>query len=383
MTASTSSNEESSRQAATRVFAGHVIPFSSLLLFCLLPTATALANDTPVRVSAAFVDPGAFIPGLYPAKRSVTETDVRAKVNALNAVGIKTIVITYVHYISNKWGPFYPSEIPELKKFANPLKFDLVKTIMEQADKNGQSVMLGIGRGGDPLLTYNGCKDAKRLRAGRLLAEKVVRELHGRYAARHRCFGGWYLTHECRDIRYASAYYNPVADLCHKLTSGQPVMIAPDGSPVADTKVIAESDVDIFSYQDAVGAGFVPGPKERYSYDPEKRLAKLDEVFQKYARWHAKNPKKQIWADVELWQMDGPKYTGAYPADWSRVERQLEAVRKHVSKIIVYEAGGFLESPGSDVELGGKRAVKLYQAYQTSLGGKKTDRSTALGATWQ
>jgi hypothetical protein len=102
----------------------------------------------------------------------VTEADVRAKIDAMNAIGIDTIVITYVESIGNKWGAFYPSSVKELNQFPNPLGFDLVETIMSQADKNHQFVMLGIGRGGDPFLTYNGCNDPTRLKAAHSLAEK-------------------------------------------------------------------------------------------------------------------------------------------------------------------------------------------------------------------
>jgi hypothetical protein len=227
--------------------------------------------------------------------------------------------------------------------------------------------MLGIGRGRDPLLTYDGCDDPARLKAARSLAEKVVRELHRQYVARHGCFAGWYITHECRDIRYASPYYNYMSDLCHRLTPDRPVMIAPDGSPVADSNVISASHVDIFAYQDAVGAGFVPPPEERYSFDPEKRLSNLSTIFREYASWHANNPEKQIWATVEIWQMDGPEYTKAYPADWSRVQRQIDAVKNHVSRIVIYEFGGFMEAPDSDVELGGPGAVQLFDAYRKTL----------------
>lgn len=126
--------------------------------------------------------------------------------------------------------------------------------------------------------------------------------------------------------------------------------------------------VDIFAYQDAVGAGFVPPPEEHYSFDPEKRLSTLSKLFKEYASWHADNPEKQIWADVEIWQMDGPEYTKAYPADWSRVERQIDAVKNHVSRIVVYEFGGFMETPESDVSLGGPRAVRLFDACRRAIG---------------
>ncbi|MCP4784853.1 MAG: hypothetical protein GY903_21935 [Fuerstiella sp.] len=65
--------------------------------------------------------------------------------------------------------------------------------------------------------------------------------------------------------------------------------------------------------------------------------------------------------------MDGPEYTNAYPADWSRVKRQIAAVRPHVSQIMIYESGGFLESVDSVAELGGPRAIQLFRDYRESV----------------
>lgn len=338
-----------------------------LALLALCRSRAVAAERLALPVRSAFLDPGACIPGLYPAKRRVTEADVRAKVDAMAGLGIETLVITYVEYVSNTWGAFYPSSLPELTAYPNLLGFDLVGAVMEQAGRNGQSVMLGIGRGPDPRLTYDGCSDPTRLAAALSLAGRVIAELHREYAVRHESFGGWYLTHECRDLGYASAYYDRVADVCHGLTPGKPVMVAPDGAPVADAGVIAASRVDIFAYQDAVGAGFVPPPEERYSFLPERRLAEVGAAFGRYSEWHAGSPGKRIWADVELWQMDGPEYTKAYPAEWARVARQIEAVSPHVSGIIFYEVGGFLEDPANTAELGGPRAVQLFRDYRRAL----------------
>ena len=333
----------------------------------LITADRALAAEPEVAVKATFLDPGALIHGIYPGRRPVTEQDVRNELDALHELGIDSIVVTYVEYIHNTWGAFYDSSIDELTAHPNQLPFDLVEVVMSQAEKNKQQVLLGIGRGNDPFLTYTGCDDPERLKPALSLATRVIRELHEKYATRHESFGGWYLTHECRDIAYASRYYNPLAELCHELTPGKPVMIAPDGAPAADTEAIAACQADIFAYQDAVGAGFVPPPDEKYSYDPEVRLKGLAQRFQQYATWHAEHPKKQIWATVELWQMDGPEYTAAYPAAWSRVRRQLDAVRPHVQGIIFYECGGFLESPESDVESGGPAATRLFEALRESI----------------
>jgi len=310
-------------------------------------------------IQGAWFDPGALVTGVYPSQRAATQQDVRDAVDAAYAIGIHTLTITYVEYILNTWGAFYSSSIPELTQYANPVGFDVVGTILDQAENNGQHVFLGLGRGDDMYLTYLGANDPVRVAAALDLSCRVADELWELYS-HYESFYGWYITHEAADIAYASTFYDPLADYLHAFSPDKPVMVAPSGTPVITTQSLNSSKVDIFAYQDAVGAGYIP---YQYTYDPELRIATLDGIYESYADAHD-GAWKHIWSDMEIWQMDGPNYTNAYAADWSRVQRQMDIEIEHVQMITAYEFFGFMGIPGSDIELGGTSAGKLYDDYK-------------------
>ncbi|QJD81726.1 DUF4434 domain-containing protein [Cohnella herbarum] len=324
-------------------------------------TIKVVPSDTRAApiINSTFLDPLSFRTGLYPAQRPIVKQDVIDKVNAMDMAGIKTIIITYVEYITIGRGAFYPSSIPELLSQPSALDFDFVGTVMKQAELNGQKIILGIGRGNDPELTYNGCTDVNRLAKAMTLASKVIEELFTLYGA-NPCFYGWYITHETGNIDYAKPYYNYIADLCHSLTPDKPVVISPDGNASASQSIINASNCDIFIYQDAVGAGYVPF---EYTWNPQNRINMLPGLFANYASWHS-NPSKHIWANVEVFQMDGPTYANAYSAEWSRVLQQINIEKNYVSNICMYDFGGFMETSESTAQLGGPKAVKLYNDYQ-------------------
>ena len=313
------------------------------------------------RISAAWLDPGALLPGVYPQSRAPTESDLRRAVDALEHLGIETLVITYPEYILNGWGAFYPSS-----RFESALGYDVVGTILSQASQNGQRVFVGLGRGDDMYLTWNGFDDPERIEKGLQHSQFVASELWQHYSEEV-SFYGWYLTHEANDVARASAtYYNPMVDFLADFSAEKPVMVSPAGTPLVTKEILSASKVDIFAYQDAVGAGYVP---YAYTYDPRKRIDQLAEVFSAYARAHL-GTGKHLWANLELWQMDGPSYANAYPADSKRVLEQIGIEKNYVDSISAYEALGFLEDPVQGL-LGGPAATELYAEYQAYLANSK------------
>lgn len=310
-------------------------------------------------LQAGWLDPGALIRGVYPQTGPINEQYVRDKIDAMHRIGMNTIVITYPEYILNGWGPFYPSQIAELTQYGRPLPFDVVGTILDQADKNGQRVFVGIGRGPDLTLTFDGAHDPERVERVLNLSKAVATELWELYG-HYKSFYGWYLTHEVADIAFAGAYYNPLADFLHSFSMDKPVMVAPSGTPIISTEILKNSSVDIFAYQDAVGAGYIP---YQYTFEPDRRIEQLDEVYEHYRATHVGSG-KHLWADLEIWQMDGPTYGYSYPAPWERVLRQIEVEQKYVSMITAYEVFGMMENPLSTGKIGGDRAVSLFEQYQ-------------------
>jgi hypothetical protein len=326
-----------------------------------------MASGTPALplLQGVWSDLLGIVPSSYPRNGEVTEPDLREMVDAMRGLGVTTVIVTYVEYQGHF---FYPSKLRfsdrDLQREAGGQwhTYDAVGTILDQADRHGMHVILGLGRGGDLLLLQNLTADAERLRHAITVSKQVAAELWERYRG-HPSLYGWYLTHEVNDLATASAYYDPIADFCHALAPDKPVLCAPDGSPKTPPEVLKRSHVDIFAYQDAVGPGYVP---YEYTYQPERRLAMLDEVYADYQRRH-QGTRKHLWADLELWEMAGPDYANAYPPPWSRVTRQLATECQYVEMITGYEWSGFMQAPEARLQLLDTRARDLFEEYERYL----------------
>jgi Domain of unknown function (DUF4434) len=338
-----------------------------------------IASETRAlpRLQGGWIDPYALSRTTYPRDRDLSARDVRDRLDAMRRLGMNVVIITYVEYFGHF---FYPSRVEffdrDVQRVARGERFDfdVVETILSQGDRNGMHVFLGLGRGGDTQLLWEFDhpdwpeRNAEALRIGR----RVATELWERYR-HHRSFYGWYLTHEMSDLARASAYYNPLADVLHALSPDKPVMVAPAGTPIVTRRSLTDSRIDIFAYQDAVGAGYVP---YRYTYQPEQRLRTLDEVFHAYGQAH-EGTGKHLWADLEIWEMDGTRgYSGAYPSPFSRVKRQIAAEASHVELLTAYEVFGFMEPPRSRNRRKDPRSVKLWEEYQRYLRASRPPRES-------
>jgi hypothetical protein len=347
-------------------------------------TVTAGATRAPPRIQGVWLDPLALSGSVYPRERPATEADLRAAIDAYHRLGVRLLVVTYVEY---QGAFFYPSALRfhdrDLGREAGgqAFDFDVVGTVLDQAERHGMHVMLGLGRGGDTRLLWEFDKPdwADRNAAALDVGRKVARELWDRYGHR-RSFYGWYLTHEMNDLARAAAYYDPLADFCHALSPDKAVMAAPAGTPVVTREALAASRVDVFAYQDAVGAGYVP---YRYTYQPENRLAELAAAYGQYRALH-EGSGKHLWADLELWEMDGSAgYAGAYAAGFDRVRRQIDLAAEAVEMITAYEGLGFLEDPKAGSPLKDRRARRLFAEYEAYLTRDATPQPTDAGADAQ
>lgn len=333
---------------------------------------TVLPADAPPRFGAVWFDPGGLT--AYAHDGEMKADDVRRIVRAMHGLGIETFVVTYVEYFGRFYYPsrltFYDRDV-KAETGGMWYGFDVVEAVLSAADECGMHVFLGLGRGGDtPLLWEFDAADWPARNAQAVgTSRRVALDLWRRYR-HHGSLYGWYLTHEMADLARASAYYNPVAEFCHALSPDKPVMVAPAGSPVITPDLLRASAVDIFAYGDAVGPGYVPG---KYTYQPENRLAVLDTSYRQYCSWH-EGTDKHLWTDLELWEMDGTVgYSGAYPAAWDRVRRQLAAEAPHVEFVTAYECSGFLQDPAAPTKLVDPRASQLFRDYQTYLRGSARD----------
>lgn len=326
-----------------------------------------VAGDTPAlpMFQGVWFDLGGLSASAYARESDVTERDLRDIVDAMHSLGVTTIIVTYVEFHGRF---YYPSKLRffdrdrQQETSGHWPDYDAVGTILDQGGRHGMHVILGLGRSGDLYLLQNLKDSPERLEHAIIVSRQVAAELWDLYS-HHASFYGWYLTHEVNDLASAGAYYNPVADFCHSLAPDKPVLCAPDGSPITPPEALRHSHVDIFAYQDAVGPGYVP---YEYTYEPERRLAVLEEVYADYQRRH-EGTGKHLWTDLEIWEMAGPTYANAYPPPWSRVARQLAIECQYVEMVTAYEWSGFMQAPDGQRPLLDPRARELFEAYRAYL----------------
>lgn len=331
-----------------------------------LVEAAAVSTRAVPWFGGGWLDPGALSPTKgYGFSPDAQAEDLACMVDTMADVGMGTIVITYVEYTG---GFYYPSDIEFFDRDVghvtqgNHLDWDYVGTVMDVADRRDLRVMLGVGRGGDtPLLWEFEADDWDDRNAEAIeLGSRVGAELFSRYGHRQ-SFGGWYLTHEMNDLARASAYYDPLARALRSHCNAAPVMVAPAGTPIISRDLLAASEVDAFAYQDAVGAGYIP---YEYTWDPQRRIETLDEVYAGYSEAH-RGSRKQMWADLEVWEMDGSNgYSEAYPPAWDRVQQQLEVASRHVDFVTAYEWSGFMEHDGQRSRRATRAGHQLFAGYR-------------------
>jgi len=322
-------------------------------------TVLDIGTVGPEIATVAWEEPLAFRDGTYKALRAIKKADVVNQIEDMYNLGIDTIIFTYAEFIYYNTGAFYDSKLPALTQGVfKALSYDLLDTTLKAAQDRGMNVIVGIGRGRD---LFTPTKEPEFTKAVNLAVD-VMEEIYGKYG-HYKSFYGWYMTHEPTRLSDTGngelRFFNTVVSKVRRNWPDKPVLIAPTGTPVLDEAAMKASQVDIFAFQDAVGPGYMPGV---YTYNPENRIAELHSVFSSYKPVMDRIG-KHFWSDLESWEMKGPNYENPYPALWSRVKRQFDIEKNYVSTHSMYAYTGFLSSPASTVQIGGEKAVDLYNAY--------------------
>lgn len=136
-------------------------------------------------------------------------------------------------------------------------------------------------------------------------------------------------------------------------------MIAPYGTfrvKTDDTYLdqLSRLDVDIIAYQDEIGVR-----KSNIEWTPK--------YFESLRKAHDKVGRSKIWADMEVFQFEGPIYTSALlPAPFERIKAQLQGIQDFVDEVMIFEYPGLFSRPGSIASMG-KSQEKLYTDYKAYL----------------
>ncbi len=293
-------------------------------------------------------------------KMKSSPEDVSQYLRVLKSVGIHSVIITYTESLYNGIGPFYPSELPEFKELPAALDYDFVGAVLEESDRSGMNVFVGLGRGDDLMLTWDGFLDKERFNKQIDYSIRLASELWKAYG-HHISFYGWYIAHEADDLSRANNYYNPVSSHLHALNAAKPVMIAPAGTPIIDSNILNSCDYDIIAYQDAVGSGYIPYVN---TFEQERRILMLHDIYHRYEKAHI-GTNKHIWTDLEIWKMDGPEYSKAYASSYHQIARQIEIERCYVDSISCYSVPGMFEPADTRFKYkNAKGAAELFDSYK-------------------
>ncbi len=288
-----------------------------------------------------------------PALDSFTESDWRQKVREIAELKMEYIIIMATALFDRC---YFDSEVfPR----ANIPCADPIEAVLDEADKLNINVFLGNGFYGD------WTKPSVNITSEEVLDRtfRAMDELAKKYS-HHKSFYGWYFPDEvCIILRFSKKFINYVnlcTKRCREITPGKKTLIAPYGTNLTLTNsyyvdALASLDVDFIAYQDEIGV-------------QKTRVWQSERIFARLKKAHDKAGRAALWADIELFKFEGMVYKSALlPADFSRIQRQIENVSPYVDKIIGYQYTGLMNPKNSPSFAGHESSAKFYEEYSEYL----------------
>ncbi len=284
-----------------------------------------------------------------------TEEQWRAKVRETAELGMDTLVLMASALYFESYFKF--DEFPYSSKLACP---NAMEVLLDEADKTGQRIFLSAGFFGDWVQPQVNTTDPEVINRS-LKAMNVISEQYGH----HSCIEGWYMPDEWAieghfDERFIK-YINTISAEARRLNKKNKTIIGPYGTRMTKpddlyVKQLESMDLDIIAYQDEVGV-------------QKTRVEEEAAFYEALYKAHEKAGRAKIWADMEVFDFEGPVYTSALiPAKWERVKAQMEALSPFVEKIIIYAYQGMMTKPGGIARCGyPEEAERLYTDYKNWL----------------
>jgi hypothetical protein len=323
------------------------------------------------------------------------EDDWRALVRDMKAIGLRTIIIQetwrnpvyygrHYHQMTDEnyrdtyaGRAYYPSRLwPGRMELPDG---DPVNTIMDEADRQGMRVFLGLGLYAH--FDYT---------PGSLAWHRdVMRELWAMYR-RHDSLHGWYVSEELNgairphEQRYwdatdefraeVLAFFKGLRETIQELAPHTLLMVAPDSDfgPAADTwqKLVRHCDIVC--------------PQVYY-----KRMmdgVPAEEVIRRMQAW-CDAAGCHHWLDLEIFGFEHPGKPGAHREGFARklpdgteqweptplIPLPLATLREELDRldmleyVCAYQYPGLMCAPGARLKTGGERAERLYREYQQYL----------------
>lgn len=288
-----------------------------------------------------------------PALDSFTESDWRQKVREIAELKMEYIIIMATALFDRC---YFDSEV--FPRADIPCA-DPIEAVLDEADKLNINVFLGNGFYGD------WTKPSVNITSEEVLDRtfRAMDELAKKYS-HHKSFYGWYFPDEvCIILRFSKKFVNYVnlcTKRCREITPGKKTLIAPYGTNLTLTNsyyvdALASLDVDFIAYQDEIGV-------------QKTRVWQSERIFARLKKAHDKAGRAALWADIELFKFEGMVYKSALlPADFSRIQRQIENVSPYVDKIVGYQYTGLMNPKNSPSFAGHESSAKFYEEYSEYL----------------
>ena len=276
-------------------------------------------NSTTPYIKGTFID--------FWNKSGWTTAMWQAHMNEMKEIGIKTVIIQFTAYNDEAW-------FDANNSFSTNLHAQALNNLLDAANIYGIGVVVGLyfddsywnNTTNTSVLTQhvNKCKD-------------IANDLWQKYKNKP-AFKAWYIPHEPAPYYYQNAadrnilknnLINPIAEYCKEI-SHKPVGISvffnqnlTDVNTFGDfMSGIADAKVELYILQDGVGVNHC-------------NLADVGAYYQKANEaLYNNNFKGAFWADIEVFHDDNGQEV---PENINVVTQKLNAVKDHVSNIVIYQ----------------------------------------------
>lgn len=310
-------------------------------------------------------------------------------INEYNEIGFKTIIIQMTvgvaEYENFTLGTYYPNSqlFPRIKSKAN----DAIKSILEQAEINGQNVFIGM------------CSPVSKRNVGNIIAlVKEIYELYGDYSS----FYGWYssweygipiepnidfmLSMNTEDIKSLRNAVNKICPVMPILYSPFMTALNEKGNHVkgVSTELLqaiydGEIEIDILCPHDQCGQAHKM---------TDQSLQTVEDAVRQYAtlKRACDHSKIHLWANIETFNFgfmedSTNKKSDYYFRTYSLVPRiigggvlgpsgfvnHIREIRPYTEKNITFMISGLFQKPDSSVQLGNDDCKNMYVKYKEYL----------------
>ena len=277
----------------------------------------------------------------------------------MKAIGIDTVImircgyrkfITYPSAYLTRQGCYKPSQ-------------DLLELFLRLADKHGMKFYLGLYDSGHYWDTHD---MSLEIEANRYVIDEVWQQ----YGARHKSFGGWYLSGEIsRATKGAIGAFYTMGKQCKDVSGGLPTFISPwiDGKKAvaaASGNLSKKDTVSVEQHErewDEIFAGIHEVVDACAFQDGHIDYDELDAFFEINKRLADKYNMK-CWTNAETFDRDMPiKF---FPIKFEKLRMKLEAAaRAGYDKAITFEFSHFMSPQSAYLQAG-----HLYNRYKEYMG---------------